>query len=124
MDEEEFDARMGARPFSLEDARRVQAQWGRSARLGLVLWGKTSGDLERQLLAPHPVIPSGFELSDFRELRRTAERLARLSRDPRYSRLSFWASAPDPISVGTARFTAWEARCEIVRRAIDYLEKR
>jgi hypothetical protein len=31
-------------------------------------------------------------------------------------------ASPD-IFVGAQRFTAWEARCEIIRRAIEYLEK-
>ncbi|MDR3701886.1 MAG: hypothetical protein P4L56_19710 [Candidatus Sulfopaludibacter sp.] len=124
MDEEEFDAMMGARPFGLEDARRLEAQWHRSATLGNLLWGMTSADLQRQLLAPYPEIPSGFALADFRDLQRTADRLARLARDPRYSALAAMGRPSATITVGTEQFTAWEARCEVVRRAIGYLEKR
>jgi hypothetical protein len=34
------------------------------------------------------------------------------------------AYTPPAVFVGTNGFTVWEARCEIVRRAIAYLEKR
>ncbi len=124
MDEEEFDAMMGARPWRLEDAKRLEGQWSRSATLGIALWGKTSADLQRQLLAPYPEIPSGFALADFRDLLRTATNLARLSRDPRYSAIAAMGHSSATITVGTEQFTAWEARCEVVRRAIEYLEKR
>ena len=124
MDEEELDSVMGWRPFTREDARRLEAQWHRSATLGIALWGRTSADLQRQLQARYPEIPTGFTLADFRDLRRTAERLARLSRDPRYAALAGMGHASATITVGAERFTAWEARCEVVRRAIEYLEKR
>ncbi len=123
MDEEEFDAMMGTRPFTREDAGRLEAQWRRSANLGVALWGRTSADLQRQLLARYPEIPAGFTLSDFRDLQRTTDTLARLSRDPRYSAIAAMGHSSATITVGTEQFTAWEARCEVVRRAIEYLEK-
>ena len=101
-----------------------RAQWSRSASLGNALWGRTSADLQRQLLAPHPEIPAGFALSDFRDLLRTAVVLARLSRNPRYAAIAAMGRSSATITVGTEQFTAWEARCEVVRRAIEYLEKR
>lgn len=39
-------------------------------------YGATSDDLQRQLLAPYPEIPSGFDLEDFRSLQRTAQRIS------------------------------------------------
>ena len=61
MDEQEFD--------SLFPAARLR----RCGTLGLALWGRTSDDLRRQLRAPYPEIPSGFDLEDFRELQRFAQ---------------------------------------------------
>ena len=72
MDEEEFDALIKLRRFGTEDAIRSYAQVrgdiGLSRTLGSALRGKTSEDLQRQLSAPHPEIPSGFALADFRKL--------------------------------------------------------
>jgi hypothetical protein len=128
MDEEEFDA-LNLRPFGTEDAIRLEAQVRGDARLrmtlGSALWGRTSGDLRRQLLAPHPEIPAGFDLADFRKLLQWTAQIASAvlvaRRTPGLSLASF--SAPT-VFVGTQRLTVWEARCEIVRRAIDYLEER
>ena len=120
MDEDEFDSTMHLRPFGLDDARLAEAQFGRSATLGAALWG----NLQRQLSAPYPEIPSGFELADFRHLLRSAQAILRLSGDPRFVTLGPFVRSWATISVGGQRFTEWEARCEIVRRAIEYLEKR
>jgi hypothetical protein len=38
MDEEEFDSTMHLRPYGLDDARRAEAQFGRSAALGRALY--------------------------------------------------------------------------------------
>jgi hypothetical protein len=116
MDEEQFDELIQSRPFGTEDAKRVDLQFRRSASLGIILFGKTADDLRRQILAPSLQIPSGFDLGDFRELLRTTEQLSAAM-----SRLAF---ASKTIVVGTQRYTEWEARCEIVRRAIEYLENR
>jgi hypothetical protein len=64
------------------------------------------------LLLPHPRIPAGFDLADLRNLQRHVHTMAAAAEDPRFSWL--------PRSDGTV----WEARCEIVRRAIAYLEDR
>jgi len=69
MDEEEFDALRRWRPFGTEDAMRLfnrdSSDIELRMRLGAALWGRTSEDLRRQLLAPHPEIPPGFDLADF-----------------------------------------------------------
>lgn len=119
MEEQEFDS-LFRQPFGSQDAMEWDARLRRSAALATALWGKASDDLERQLLAPHPEIPSGFELADFRELQRSAQEISVVMSNPRFG----WASpAASPIMfVGTQRFTVWEARCEVVRRAIEYLE--
>ena len=118
MDEEEFDALIHLRPFGTEDAKRADIQFRRSVSLAATLWGKTADDLRRQLLAPSPEIPSGFDLADFRDVLQTIEQiLAAITK-------SRTASASQTIVVGTQRYTEWEARCEIIRRAIEYLENR
>jgi len=103
----------------------ADVQLRRGMTLGIALWGSTLDDLRRQLLAPSPEIPPGFELADFRELERSAQEILAGLSDPRFASLSqsHLAFSSHTIVVGIQRFTAWEARCEIVRRAIDYLEK-
>jgi hypothetical protein len=122
MDEEEFDSLMQSRPFGVYDATQADARFRRRATLAAALWGNTSEDLQHQLSAPYPEIPFGFELADFRELQRSVQTISSRLSDPRYSWLSSVVAPPYTIVVGTERFTAWEARCEIVRRAIEYLE--
>ncbi len=124
MDEEEFDSLMQSRPFGMYDAARVDARFRRRATLAAALWGRTSEDLQRQLFAPYPEIPFGFELADFRELQRSVQTISGRLNDPRYAWLSALLAPSWTIVVGTERFTVWEARCEIVRRAMEYLEKR
>jgi len=123
MDEEEFDSFMPSRPFGTEDAMRADARLRRCTTLGMALWGRTLEDLQRQLLAPFPEIPLGFDLADLRELQRSAHQISACFRDPRSKWLSRFASFSPAISVGTQRFTMWEARSEIVRRALEYLER-
>lgn len=116
MDEEEFDALIHPRPFGTEDAKRADLQYRRSISLAGTLWSKTAHDLRRQLLAPSPEIPSGFGLADFEGLLRITEPLA--------AAMSGMAFASEAIVIGTQKYTEWEARCEIIRRAIKYLENR
>ncbi len=128
MDEEEFDARMKLRPFGTADALRSFAQ-GRAdteliMTLGAALWGRTPGDLQRQLLAPHPEIPSGFDLADLQKLLQLTTRLTAVLTAQRMRGLPPGVRPTPAVFAGTAGFSEWEARCEIVRRAIDYLEKR
>jgi hypothetical protein len=123
MDEEEFDSLMQSRPFGSEDAKRADVQLRRRMTLGVALWGRTLEDLQRRLLAPTPEIPSGFDLGDFRELQRSAHEISACFSDPRYTWLTRFASSSPTIFVGTQRFTVWEARCEIVRRAIEGLQR-
>ena len=103
---------------------RVEAQMRRCSALGRALWGRNAADLQRQLLAPHPEIPLGFDLSDFWHLLRSARQIAEALRDPKRACLIPSARSSASISIGARQFTEWEARCEIVRRAIDYLESR
>lgn len=129
MDEHEFDSLLQSRPYGTQDAHRVDASLRRCATLGIALWGKTLDDLQRQLLAPHPEIPVGFTLTDFQELQRTAERLSAVDPfNPRVAWLQRWARThglfSPTISVSGQRYTYWEARCEVLRRAIEFLEKR
>jgi len=104
---------------------REDARWGRCGTLGTLLFGRTSDDLRRQLLASHPEIPPGYDLADFRGLQRHLEMVSGALSDPRNTWLSpLRTAAFGVIEVGTQRLSVWEARLEILRRAIAYLENR
>jgi hypothetical protein len=120
MDEQEFDSLFPPRPFGTAEARRVEARLRRCQTLGLALWGRTSDDLRRQLLAPYPEIPSGFDLEDFRELQRFAQLISSGIASSRNAGLRPFplATSSPAIFVGTQRFTPWKGCCEILRRAI------
>ena len=125
MNEEEFDALMQDRPFGTGDAMRAEAQLRRIFTLGAALWGRISDDLQRQLQAPHPEIPPSISLPDLRELLRSVEIMLAAFHDEKSALASISIALSSPtISIGQQQFTAWEARCEIVRRAIKYLEMR
>jgi hypothetical protein len=129
MDEQEFDA-LFQQPFGREDFQRLEAGLGRCGTLAAALFGRTPEDLCRQLVASHPEIPSGFTLADFRDLERHAQTISGLvlsgSSNPRLVWLSPWLTqfASATITVDGQGYTVWEARSEIVRRAIEYLERR
>jgi hypothetical protein len=127
MNEEEFDSLMERHSWGTKDAQRTEAQWRHRAKLaatlGAALWGNTLGDLRRQLLAPRPEIPSGFDLADLRELLVSTQTIAAALNNPRGSWLPPHLSLP-AISIGHEHLTVWEARCAIVRRAIESLEDR
>ena len=122
MDEEDFDSATNALPFGTADAQLWEVQTRRTIALGLKLWGRTAEELQRQLLASRPAIPAGFALSDFRRLLQNTQALAAVSSQARFNWLPRSAFFSPAIFVGTTRFTTWEAGCEVVRRAIEYLE--
>jgi hypothetical protein len=125
MDEHEFDALFSSRPFGTHDAMREDARWRRCAALATLLFGRTHDNLRRQLLASHPEIPAGYDLSDFHDLQRHLEMVSVALSNPRNSWLSpLGAAAFGVIAVGTKSLSVWDARVEIVRRAVDYLENR
>lgn len=120
MDEHEFDSLCNWQPFGMQDvqsARRVNA-------LAAQLWGSRD-HLQRQLLAPYPEIPSGFDLADFRKLQCLAQ-LFVVSTTIKGSQVSWLPSRllTGEIIAGAQRFTLPEACCEVVNRAIEYLENR
>lgn len=127
MKEEEFNSFIQARPFTSADARQLEAKQLRSANLGRALWGRTPADLQRQLLASHPEIPAGFELADFLDLLQNTQAIAAWvasasNGDPKYSWFPSHLMASPTIKVGAQQYMLWDARCEVVRRAIEYLE--
>lgn len=126
MNEQEFDSMFPARPFGTAEAMREDARLRRRATLGIALWGRTPDDLRRQLLAPYPEIPSGFDFEDFHELQRFAHLISSGLASSRNAGLPPFplATSSPAIFVGTQTFTPWEACCEILRRAIEHLEKR
>lgn len=79
---------------------RADAALRRRSTLGLALWGRTFADLQRQLLAVHPEIPSGFSLDDFRALERGTHMISSCLSDPRCAWLSHLAFCSWVISVG------------------------
>jgi hypothetical protein len=121
MDEQEFDSFRQLRPFRTEEAKQVDLRLRRSRALAVRLWGETVDDLKRQLEAPHPEIPSGFDLADFRELEQTTKLVVAAMKSPRNGLVSCMTFVAARFVVGT-QTSEWEARCEIVRRAIEYLE--
>jgi hypothetical protein len=129
MNEEEFDALMKSRPFGTGDVVHWEAELRANTSLvmtlGVTLWGKTSEDAQRQLLASHPEIPAGFDLADFRKLLQwTAKTASAVLALQRMRGMPPSILPSQTVFVGSQGFTLWEARCEIVRRAIEYLEKR
>ena len=62
------------------------------------------------------------DLADFRELRQTTQQLVVAMRNPRNELMSRLAAASQTIVVGTQRYNEWEARLEIVFRAMEFLE--
>lgn len=87
--------------------------------------GRTPDNLRRQLLASHPEIPAGYDLADFQDLQRHLEMVSGALSNPRNSWLSPLASAAfGIIEVDTRRLSVWEARLEILRRAIAFLGNR
>jgi hypothetical protein len=128
MDEEDLGYFSRFQPFETEAAVQRQTQMARCAALGRALWGKTADDLRRQLQQKFPDVPSGFTVADFRELLDVSQRVESLAMLERRNAWLTWlttlSGSTGTISVGTQRFTAWQARSEIVRRAIDCLEQR
>jgi len=129
MNEEEFDALMKSRPFGTGDVAHWEAELRANTRLvmtlGVALWGETSEDAQRQLLASHPEIPAGFALADFRKLLQWTAKMASAVLPLQRLRSVHPSILPSPaVFVGSQGLTLWEGRCEIVRRAIDYLERR
>src|SRR5262249_3267493 len=129
MTEDDFDALMQSRSFGTQDAINAETQilHGMTllSTLGVALWGKTEDDLRRQLLKPHPEIPPGFDLADFRELlhicAQMAAAIAGIQKVTGQAHVAPWSNS---IHVGSESFTILEARCEVIRRAIDYTENR
>lgn len=123
MNEDEFDSLIPNRPFLREDLAQFEADAGRFTTLGLALWGRTPADLQRRLDAPYPDIPPGCTLMDLRKLERYLERLSIAAAKQRNAWLGPLALSSLTLIAGRQRTTALEARSEIVRRAIEYLEK-
>jgi hypothetical protein len=129
VNEEEFDALMKSRPFGTENVVHWEAEMRANASLvmtlGAALWGKTSEDLQRQLFASHPEIPARLELADLRKLLQWTAQIASAVLALQRMRGVPPSVLPSPaVLVGSQWLTLWEARSEIVRRAIEYLEKR
>ena len=122
MDEHEFFAQHPMRPWKDSDFQHAQ-QEGTALAYALWLSTKLWGDAEtlrRQLLAASPEIPAGLDLEQLRAL----ERLARLGL--RFGDRWHWPRIPkgSVVFIGERSLTIWEARYEIVRRAIEFLERR
>jgi len=121
MDEEELD-RFLLQPLNPRELTKADVRMRRSAALAEALFGKTRHDLERQLSSAHPELPPGFDLTDYRELGRSTQQVLLAMENPRVARV--FAAMKSTVTVGTTSYTEMEARCEIVRRAIQQLEGR
>jgi hypothetical protein len=129
MNEEEFDALMKSRPFGTGDVVRWETELRASTslvmKLGVELWGKGPEAAQSQLLASHPEIPVGFDLADFRKLLQWTAKMASAVSALQQMRAMPPSMLPSQtVFVGAEGLTLWEARHEIVRRAIEHLEKR
>ena len=128
MDEESYFESRNWQPFGTKDAARIEAKLGRYWSLGVALWGTRSEHLERQLQLPNPEIPLGFALADFQELLKFMDLTTRVASrnlsNGQYSWARSWSEFFQKVSVGGEEITRWEARRQIVIRAIEYLEAR
>jgi hypothetical protein len=116
MNEQEFFAQHPMRPWKSSDFQDASPSapplW-----LSERLWGDV-GRMTRQLLADYPEIPTGLGLPELRTLERMLVYFG-----------GSWPATPgipkdSVIIVGSLSYTVWQARCEIVRRAIEFLEHR
>jgi hypothetical protein len=122
MEENDFDSMRLWRRFGKEDVRSAE----RMPALALALWGRAPEDLRQQLLASAPRVPPGCSLAELRQLARQAKHFlayyqARVHKFP--TTLS-QLHPNEIIVIGSQRLNTLEARCEVVRRAIDHLERR
>lgn len=124
MNEEEFDSLLQSKPFTAKDAAQRDIQARRCMILATALWGRTVDDLRRQFLAPHPEVPLGYNLNDFHELLRTIQNICDDIGNSRKDWLTRLPQFTQTFSIGTRSVNAWEARREVVRRAIEFLENR
>lgn len=120
MDEDEFFAQHPMHPWTrsnFENAHQEGTALAQALWLSNKLWGDHE-TMKHQLLATSPEIPAGIGLLELRAL----ERMARLGL--RYSDTQYSPRAPKAfVWIGERSLTIWEARYEIVRRAIDSLER-
>jgi hypothetical protein len=123
MDEEDLEA-SSWRPYGTAEAAQLDARNRRRTALALALWGRTAVDLQRQLLPRYPQLPSGFDLAEYRDLYIYAHQLTQIMSTARPGWLQSLGRSTGVVFAGGERFTEWEARCEIVRRAIEFLESR
>ncbi len=116
MKEQEFFARYPMRPWKSSDFQGASPSapplW-----LSARLWGD-AGRMTHQLLADSPEIPTGLALPELRTLERLLVHFG-----------GGWPATPgipkeSVIMIGGLSYTMWEARYEIVRRAIEFLERR
>lgn len=121
MNEEEFDSLLSGRPFRREDWKKAEADAASLTTLALVLWGRTPDDLARQLAAPYPQIPPGCTIADLRRLQNYLYKLAAAASERQKAWLRFSSVAWIADSQDSAGL---HDRLELVRRAIEHLEKR
>ena len=116
MNEHEFFALHPMRPWKRSDFENALPS-APSFWLCAKLWGDV-GKITRQLLLNSPEIPTGLGLPELRMWERMLVHFG-----------SNWPATPGipnhlVIIVGGLSYTVWEARYEIVRRAIEFLERR
>lgn len=115
MNEHEFFAHHPMRPWKRSDFQNALAS-APAFWLCASLWGDAER-MTRQLLANSPEIPTGLGLRELRTLERILVHFG-----------GSWPATPgipkdSRIIIGGFSYTMWEARYEIVRRAIEFLER-
>lgn len=113
MDEHDFEALRSWKPFSSDAVKTAE----RLPALALALFGRTPEYLRRQLLAGTPKIPPGCTLADLKLLERQTKVMLEHP-----SKFGWFAN--EAVVIGSQSRSSIEARCEIVRRAIEHLERR
>jgi len=112
LNEHELDASRAWKPFGSHNVKNAE----RLPALALALCGRTADGLRQQLLVSAPKLPRGYTLADLQVL----EKQARLMiKNP----AAFPKLAAQVIVIGSQTFSGLEARCEVVRRAIEHLDK-
>lgn len=122
MDEQHFDSLRSWQPFQCQDDQVFL----RLITIARGLWGRTTEDLRRQLLAPTPAIPAGCTLKELEQLGKNAEQMLRhdLARRRAFLTMPSQLRTDEFIVIGSERLSTLEARLEVARRAIHKLRKR
>ncbi len=89
----------------------------------MALWGRTPDDLARQLAVACPEIPAGCTIADLQRLQSYIQKLAAAASKPQNSWMNPLTLSSLGMIAGSQASAGLEDRLEVLRRAIDHLEK-